>query len=58
MTTRYAVAVYAKPQTADEKQLNFDAVTLLNMLGGMSYEDAKAQAAKDIKEMANAETGS
>ncbi len=57
MTTKrnYAVAVYPKPQTLEEKQFNLDGLTLLNILNGMSYEAAREQAIQDMKDISTKE---
>lgn len=51
MVRKYAVAVVPKPTTPEQIQFDLDALTLLNMLGGMCYEEATLQARKDIKEL-------
>ena len=51
MKGKYVVAVHSTPQTEEEIAFNLDGLTFLNMLEGMSYEEAQQQARQDIKDM-------
>ena len=51
MKKQYVVAIKPQPQTLGERQFDLDALTLLNMLSGMDYDNAAKQALVDIKQI-------
>jgi len=48
---KYAIGVIPRPKTQEEIKFNFDALTFLNMLNGMAYEQAVEQAHRDGKDL-------